>query len=130
MSQGSQRAIQVWDLWIPDVAAVGISFARGRLDATDTLLVHAAPVALTVEVLDAGGALIAKGQDLPRTDSTPIVRLRREGNRVTREDIWPGDSDLGTPVILPGGEVGILKQWWNAPDHSEWRWTLELYNHR
>lgn len=123
-------SMQTWDLWIPDVAAVGISFARGRLDPTDILMVHAAPEKLTVEVLDGDGNRIATGPDLPRTQSSPIARLRREGARVTREDCWPIEADLGTPVILPGGEVGILKSWWNADDHSEWRWTIELYNHR
>ena len=34
---------QVWDLWYPDAAAQGLPFARGRLDSTDVLLVHAAP---------------------------------------------------------------------------------------
>ena len=33
----------IWDLWIADVGATGISFARGRLDATDVMIVHAAP---------------------------------------------------------------------------------------
>lgn len=126
----SDTTTQTWDLWIPDVAAVGISFARGRLDATETLLVHAAPEKLTVEVLDGQGNRIATGQDLPRTLDSPIARLRREGSSVTREDCWPTEKELGTPVILPGGEVGILKAWWNAGDHSEWRWTIELYNHR
>jgi hypothetical protein len=126
----SETTMQMWDLWIPDVAAVGVSFARGRLDATETLLVHAAPEKLTVEVLDDQGMLVARGQDLPRTLSSPIARLLRQGASVTREDCWPTDADLGTPVILPGGEVGILKSWWNADDHSEWRWTIELYNHR
>ncbi len=123
-------SLQVWDLWIPDAAATGVSFARGRLDPTDVLLAHAGPTKLTVEVRDDAGARLAFGQDLPRTADTPILRLRREGNRIVREDIWPTDADLGTPLILPGGEVAILKSWWNAPDHSEWRWLVELYNHR
>ena len=126
----AEKVMQVWDLWIPDVAAVGVSFARGRLDATETLLVHAAPEKLTVEVLDDACVRVAKGQDLPRTLISPIARLRRQGASVTREDCWPTEADYGTPVILPGGEVGILKSWWNADDHSEWRWTVELYNHR
>jgi len=29
---------QIWDLWTPEIAAQGLSFARGRLDATDVLL--------------------------------------------------------------------------------------------
>jgi hypothetical protein len=31
-------------------------------------------------------------------------------------------------VILPGGEAGILTTWWHAPDHTAWRWQLELSN--
>ncbi len=122
--------IQIWDLWIPDVAAVGISFSRGRLDATDVLLVHAAPEKLTVEVLDDNGGMLARSADLPRTASTPMARLRRQGNQVTREDIWPTAADYGLPVILAGGEVGILQLWWNDAEEQEWRWQLEFYNHR
>jgi hypothetical protein len=31
-------------------------------------------------------------------------------------------------VLLPGGEAGILKSWWNADDRKEWRWDVEFYN--
>jgi hypothetical protein len=50
---------QIWDLWIPDVAAQGVSFARGRLDATDVLLVHASPEKLTVQVYDDNRDILA-----------------------------------------------------------------------
>lgn len=122
--------IQFWDLWIPDAASCGISFARGRLDTTETLLVHATPKLLRVEVRDAEGMPLAMGDNLLETVDTPMTRLRRRGNTITREDIWPTEADYGMPVILPGGEVGILQFWWNAPDHSEWRWRVEFYNHR
>ena len=58
---------QIWDLWIPDVGATGISFARGRLDATDIIIVHAAPEKLNVEVRDHNGNVLARGDNLPRT---------------------------------------------------------------
>lgn len=119
-----------WDLWFPYAAATGLPFARGRLDATRTLLVHAAPPALTVIVRDAEGRTLASGQDLEATADTPIARLRVDEPHVTREDIWPGEADLGCPVILPGGEVGVLTAWWHADDQSEWRWQIELYNRR
>jgi hypothetical protein len=106
------------------------SLSRGRLAATDTLLVHAAPQKPTVEVMDERGVRVARGQDLPRTSDRPMARRRRAGDRVTREDIWPSEADYGVPVLLAGGEVGRLAAWWNAPDYAAWRWSIELYNHR
>ena len=120
--------MQVWDLWIPDAAATGVPFARGRLDAPDVLIVHSAPHLLTVQVRDDEGTLLASAQDLKRTQQVPMTRLRREGSAVTREEIWPEPSDYGTPVLLPGGEVGLLREWWHSEDHREWRWTLEFHN--
>jgi hypothetical protein len=126
----TQNECEIWDLWIADTGATGISFARGRLNPTDVLLVHAAPPQLNVEVRSDAGAVLARGNDLLRTANSPIARLRRQGNRITREDIWPTAADCGTPVILPGGEVGMLQEWWNASTHQEWRWRVEFYNHR
>jgi hypothetical protein len=122
--------MQIWDLWYPNAAAQGLPFARGRLDATDVLLVHAAPDTLRVEVMDEAGVRLAFGDQLRRTAERPIARLRRDGAAVTREDLWPEEHDIGRRVILPGGEVGVLLSWWNAPDGSEWRWRVEFYNHR
>lgn len=122
--------IEIWDLWDPKAAATGLSFARGRLDATDLLLVHAAPEYLTVEVRDDAGRRLAFAQDLPRTADRPMARLLRRGGQITREDTWPDESDVGRPVILPGGEVGILQAWWNAENGSEWRWKVEFYNRK
>jgi hypothetical protein len=123
-------AQQVWDLWYPQAAAQGLPFARGRLDATDVLLVHAAPPHLDVAVRDDAGRLLAEGKALQRTANRPMSRLTVHGDRIEREDLWPAEEDLGRPVILPGGEVGLLLQWWNAADGSEWRWQVEFYNHR
>ncbi len=124
-----EKQTQDWDIWYPKAAATGLPFARGRIDPTNVLLVHAAPPVLTVTVYEQGRS-VAFAQDLAAGDDTPITRLTRNGNLITRQDIWPTDSDLGELVMLPGGEVGTLKSWWNAPDHSEWRWQIELYNHR
>jgi hypothetical protein len=119
-----------WDLWYPKAGATGISFARSRIDPVDVVLVHAAPEVLTVTVRGAGGTVRAEGQDLRASADTPICRLRVVRGQVEREDIWPGEGDLGRVVLLPGGEAGVLIAWWHAPDHSEWRWQVELYNHR
>ncbi len=122
--------LQIWDLWYPQAAATGVAFARGRLDATKILLVHAAPPMLTVEVRSDSGKRIAYAQDLPQTADRPIARFTLQGESITREDLWPTQSDIGQLVILPGGEVGQLLSWWNAEDGSEWRWQVEFYNHR
>lgn len=121
---------QIWDLWFPGAASKGLPFARGRLDATDVLLVHAAPETLDVEIRTDAGRRIAFGEGLRRTADCPMARLTRRGETVLREDCWPDERDEGRPVILPGDEVGILLAWWNAADGSEWRWRVEFYNHR
>jgi hypothetical protein len=123
-------AQEIWDLWYPHAGAQGLPFARGRLDATDLLLVHAAPDVLRAEVRSDAGELLARGDELTRTADRPIAILRRNGRDVSREDLWPGNEQIGCPVLLAGGEVGILRSWWNAADGSEWRWQIELYNHR
>ena|SRR5207248_2071108 len=124
------KELHLWDLWIADAGATGISFARGRLDPTDTMIVHAAPEKLNVEVRNIAGTVIARGENLSRTADTPMARLRVKGNTITRADIWPTEADYGTLVIVAGGEVGMLRMWWNDPEHQEWRWSLEFYNHR
>ena len=121
---------ETWDLWYPQAGATGLAFARGRLDPTKTLLVHAAPPVLTATVRDAEGRLLATGVDLGRKMTTPIARLTRHGEQISREDIWPSSAEIGLLVLLPGGEVGRLLLWWHAADHSAWRWQVEFYNHQ
>lgn len=124
--------LELWDLWFPDVGATGISFARSRVDdqvAGNRLLVHAAPPKLDVAVRDQDGKLIAQGNGLERGQSGPMSYLLRQDDTILLEDGWPTPDDLRRLVILPGGEAGILKAWWHANDHSEWRWQLEFYNH-
>lgn len=122
--------MEVWDLWYPNAAAQGLSFCRGRMDRADVVLVHAAPDALRVEIRSDDGQLLAFADQLRRQgEYYPMTRLRRDGSRVLREDGWPVSQDLGQPVLLPGGEIGILKQWWNAANGTEWRWTIEFCHH-
>ena len=124
------QEIQIWDLWVPDVGSQGLSFARGRLNATDVLFVHAAPEKLNVEVRGDDGSLLAKGSNLARTLDSPMTRLLRQGEKITREDVWPTEADYGRLVIVAGGEVGVLQKWWNDVGQQQWRWSLEFYNHR
>jgi hypothetical protein len=123
--------MQTWDLWYPAAAATGLPFARGQLDPTDVLWVHSAPEVLAVTVRDGQGRIVALGENLRRAGpALPMTRLWRDGAAVRREDRWPQAADLGSLVILPGGEVGTLRAWWQAEDGSEWRWQVEFYNHR
>lgn len=120
--------LQYWSVWFPQAASTGLLLARGLLDPTEQLLLHAAPPVLTVEVREKNGRQLASGRNLPATDDSPICLLRRRGQTVEREDIWPDTSHEGLPVMLPGGEVGILQSWWHAADKKEWRWQVEFYN--
>lgn len=127
----AEQQAEDWEIWYPKAGATGISFARGRIgDCAEVLLVHAAPEILTVTVRGGDGRVLAEGKDLQALGDTPITRLVRRGNMIEREEIWPGEQDIGRLVLLPGGEVGKLLSWWNAGDHTEWRWQIELYNHR
>jgi hypothetical protein len=120
--------MQYWQVWYPKAAATGMLLARGLLEPTEVLLLHAAPDPITVEVFDEQGYRLAYGKDLERTEPSPICRLRLEGNSVVREDCWPTERDIGSVIMLPGGEVGVLKSWWHANDKKEWRWQVEFYN--
>lgn len=123
--------METWEVWYPSAAADGLLVARGKLDPTETLWLHAAPDTIRVEVRSADGQRLAFGDQLDRNgESGPMTRLARQGEQISREDRWPTEADLGALVILPGGEVGRLSAWWNADDGSEWRWSVEFYNHR
>ena len=124
------ETLHYWEIWYPRAAATGLLFARCRIEPTDRLIVHAVPETMTVEVYDDARRQVARGEDLERTLQSPMCLLRRQGEAVTREDFWPTDADVGTPVLLPGGEAGILLSWWNAEDRKEWRWQIEFYNSR
>jgi hypothetical protein len=124
------KDLHYWEIWDPRAAATGVLIARGQLGPTDSLILHAAPDVATVEVSDSEGMRLAYGAGLERTQDSPMCRLRRDGASITREDIWPADDDIGSLVILPGGEVGTLKAWWHADDKREWRWQVEFYNSR
>ena len=123
--------LQTWELWYPAAGATGLEFARGRIDPTTALWVHAAPDQLAVTVRTGDDRVVARGEPLERLGSSyPMTRLTIQGDAVKREDRWPTDADLGGLVILPGGEVGVLTAWWNAEDGSAWRWSVELSNRR
>jgi hypothetical protein len=122
-------AFTVWQLRSTEGGSAGLEFARSAIDPARTVLVHAAPSRLDVEVLANGEHLIAIGRDLrpgDQEDDTPMTRLVIDGTRVRRSQVWPDDADLGSVVVLPGGEAGVLRSWATDPDRSSWTWSLEL----
>lgn len=127
---GGKSPLQYWEVWYPEAAATGTLIGRGQIDPTDKIIFHAAPAVVTVEVSDEDGHRVAYGKNLQKTTESPMCLLKREGDRVVREDFWPTEADYGTVVLLPGGEAGVLQSWWNAPDQKEWRWQVEFYNSR
>lgn len=121
---------QQWDLWFPGAASCGLPFARARIAQQQHVWVHAAPATLAVQVWQ-DGRVVAQAGTLERdSDSLPMTRLELAGEGLVRQDRWPTDADLGSVVLLPGGEAGILQGWWNAGDGSAWRWRVEFSNHR
>ena len=124
----SASKLHYWEVWYPKATATGMLVARCRIDPTERVILHAAPKFISVDVYDDDRVLIARGKNLERTLESPMCELRIEGLSVVRKDLWPTDADVGTTVLLPGGEAGILKSWWNADDRKEWRWDVEFYN--
>lgn len=117
----------VWLLRSHDGGAQGLEFARARTEVVSTVLVHAAPNALDVEVMENGERLIATGRNLHAEDeSSPMTRLFVDGVRVVRASTWPDDADIGSVVLLAGGEAGILRSWSNNLERTSWTWALEL----
>jgi hypothetical protein len=82
---------QIWDLWVPEVAAQGLSFARGRLAAADVVLVHAAGARLSIEGRDDEGRLLSSS--IRGTTTGPARRCRAGWARHTMER--PGTRGAG-----------------------------------
>lgn len=108
----------------------GLEFARCTTAGGFTrVLVHAAPGQAQVEIRDEDDRLVARA-DLDREDDySPMTLLELSGESLSRREVWPDDSHYGLPVLLAGGEAGILLRWEHAEDHSWWRWALEFSNH-
>lgn len=121
----------IWDLRNPDGAMTGMPWGRALMAAHDAVLAHSLSERIDVEVRTVDGQVVAKGEGLSDdTQATPMARLDIRDGKIVRSNVWPDQSDLGKPVILPGGEVGVLLEWWNADDGSSWRWRVEFQNSR
>jgi hypothetical protein len=108
----------------------GLEFARClTAGGFDRVLVHAAPPHMSVQVRADDDALVAGGDADRDGDYSPMTLLELDNGQVRRSEIWPDSGLYGLPVLLPGGEVGLLLHWENAPDRSWWRWSVQFSNH-
>ena len=121
--------VHIWEMRNPDGGSTGLEFARGRMEAHDLVLGHSLPERVDVVVTDESGNVVARGEGLQHETIAPMSRLAIGDGQVERENAWLDQSDVGKPVILPGGEVGILQSWWHADDHRAWKWVVEFSNH-
>lgn len=120
-----------WSLRGRDGGMNGLEFGRYlTAGGLHHVLVHAAPASLSVEVVADDRSLVAAGDVDREGDYSPITELRLVDGSVERREVWPDDGHLGLPVLLPGGEAGVLTAWRHAEDRTWWQWSVELSNHK
>lgn len=119
------RRFLTWFVRAPG-GADGVAFARGRSEVLDRILIHAAPPVIDVEVFDNGERLLASGTHLAaRQDAGPIEVLALDGVRILRSSARPAD-EIGSAVLLAGGEIGRLTAWMFDEDGERWTWSLRF----
>ena len=120
-----------WSLRSRDGGMNGLEFARATTaSGFDRALIHAAPAHLSIEIVDDLGVVIARTENLDRVgDYRPMTVLSIDDAVISRSEVWPDVSFYGLPVLLAGGEVGMLREWHHSEDHSWWKWSLEFANH-
>jgi hypothetical protein len=108
----------------------GLEFARCTTAGNfDRVLIHAAPAHASVEIVDEAGRLVARA-DLEREGGySPMTLIEVGGGELRRREVWPDEQLYGVPVLIAGGEVGLLQRWEHSDDHSWWRWSVEFSNH-
>jgi hypothetical protein len=120
-----------WSIRTRDGGMNGLEFSRcTTAGGFRRALIHAAPARASIEVTTDAGELVARG-DVDRDGRySPMTLIELQEGAVRRSEIWPNEEHYGLPVLLAGGEAGLLTAWENAEDHSWWRWSLELSNHK
>jgi hypothetical protein len=119
-----------WNIRSRDGGMNGLEFSRcTTAGGFSRVLVHAAPAHLSVEITDDAGHAIARC-DLDRAgDYSPMTLLEIKDGSVRRAEVWPTEDLYGVPVLLAGGEAGLLTRWHHADDHAWWQWSVEFSNH-
>jgi hypothetical protein len=119
-----------WTIRSADGGMNGLEFARATTaGGFSRVLIHAAPTRAQIEVWDEEDRLVARGDVDRQDDYSPMTLLEINGGGLRRQEIWPDQGLYGVPVLVAGGEVGLLRSWEHAEDRSWWRWTVEFSNH-
>lgn len=120
----------LWQIRSRDGAMNGLEFARCTTAGDfSRVLVHAAPAQAAVEISADDGTPVARADADRVGDYSPMTLLEIGDGDLRRSEVWPTEEHLGLPVLLAGGEVGILRSWEHADDRTWWRWTVEFSNH-
>lgn len=119
-----------WTVRSRDGGMNGLEFCRAlTAGGLSRVLLHAAPARMSVSVIADDDTVVARGEADRTGDYSPMTLLDLSGNALRRSEVWPDRAMLGLPVLLPGGEVGVLTAWQHADDRSWWRWSVEFSNH-
>ncbi|HVC14056.1 MAG TPA: hypothetical protein VND62_04265 [Acidimicrobiales bacterium] len=119
-----------WNIRSSDGGMNGLEFTRATTaGGFSRVLVHAAPAHAVVEVRGEDDELVARGEVEREGEYSPMTLLELDGGRLRRREIWPDQRHYGVPVLVAGGEVGLLQRWEHSDDHSWWRWSVEFSNH-
>lgn len=118
-----------WTIRSGDGGMNGLEFSRATTaGGFSRVLVHAAPAQMQIEIRADDDRRVAQG-DLEREgDYSPMTLVELDGG-LRRREVWPDESYYGVPVLLAGGEVGVLSHWEHAEDRTWWRWSVEFSNH-
>jgi hypothetical protein len=120
-----------WNIRSADGGMNALDFAKATTaGGWERVLVHAAPGQMQVEVTTDESTPVASGQLDRDGDYSPITLLTIKDGELERAEVWPTGEHHRLPVILAGGEVGILQHWEHADDRSWWRWQVEFSNHK
>jgi hypothetical protein len=108
----------------------GLEFARcTTAGGFHRVLIHAAPAQAQIEIIAADDRIVARGNLDRRGEYSPMNLIELDSSMLHRSEVWPTEELYGLPVLLAGGEVGILQKWRHAEDRSWWRWSVEFSNH-
>lgn len=125
-----QRVNWTWSVRSRDGAMNGMEFALcTTAGGLSRVLIHATPDRAFVEVRGDDDHLIARGDIDREGEYSPMTLVEVGEDELRRREVWPDEELYGLPVLLSGGEVGLLREWEHDQEHTWWRWSIEFSNH-